>query len=115
MALKAYGLNKCSTCQNALAYLAEKKVAFEFSDYSVEKPSAEQLKKWIKAVGGWEKLLNRASYTWRGLSEADKTDVTEAKAIKLALAHTTLIRRPLIEYADGSVTVGFTTKTKERF
>ncbi len=115
MALKAYGLNKCSTCQNALTYLSEKKVAVDFSDYSVEKPTAAQVKKWIAAVGGWEKLLNRASYTWRGLSDADKTDVTEAKAVKLALAHTTLIRRPLIEHADGSVSVGFTTKVKERF
>jgi arsenate reductase (glutaredoxin) len=115
MALKAYGLNKCSTCQNALTYLADKKVAIDFSDYSVEKPTKEQVAKWMKAVGGWEKLLNRASYTWRGLSEEDKTDVTEAKAIKLALAHTTLIRRPLIEYADGRVTVGFSAKVKELF
>lgn len=115
MALKAYGLEKCSTCQNALAYLDEKKVAIDFTDYSVDKPTKDQVAKWMKAVGGWEKLLNRASYTWRGLSEADKTDVTEAKAIKLALAHTTLIRRPLIEHADGTVTVGFSAKTKERF
>jgi len=115
MALKAYGLNKCSTCQNALAYLDEKKVKVDFSDYSVDKPSKEQVQKWMKAVGGWEKLLNRASYTWRGLSEEDKTDVTKAKAIKLALAHTTLIRRPLIEYSDGTVTVVFSAKTRERF
>jgi arsenate reductase (glutaredoxin) len=115
MALKAYGLNKCSTCQNALEYLAGKKVAIDFSDYSVDKPSKEQVAKWMKAVGGWEKLINRAGYTWRGLPEADKTDVTDAKAVKLALAHTSLIRRPLIEHKDGSVTVGFTAKVKELF
>ncbi len=115
MALKAYGLNKCSTCQNALAFLADKKVAIDFSDYSVDKPTKAQVTKWMRAVGGWEKLINRAGYTWRGLAEADKSDVTEAKAVALALAHTSLIRRPLIEYADGTVTVGFTTKTKERF
>ncbi len=115
MALKAYGLNKCSTCQNALAYLAEKKIAINFSDYSVETPTAAQVQKWMKAVGGWEKLINRAGYTWRGLSEVDKTDVTDAKAVKLALDHTSLIRRPLIEHADGSVTVGFSAKVKELF
>jgi arsenate reductase (glutaredoxin) len=115
MALKAYGLNKCSTCQNALAYLGDRKVAVDFSDYSVDKPSKEQVAKWIKAVGGWEKLINRAGYTWRGLSEADKSDVTDTKAVKLALAHTSLIRRPLIEHADGSVTAGFSAKVKELF
>jgi arsenate reductase (glutaredoxin) len=115
MALKAYGLNKCSTCQDALAYLAERKVAVEFSDYSVETPTKAQIKKWMKAVGGWEKLLNRASYTWRGLAEDEKADVTEEKAVTLAQNHTTLIRRPLIEHADGSVTVGFRPKVKELF
>jgi arsenate reductase (glutaredoxin) len=115
MALNAYGLNKCSTCQNALSYLAERKVSIDFSDYSVEKPTAAQVQKWMKAVGGWEKLINRAGYTWRGLPESDKTDVTEAKAVKLALAHTSLIRRPLIEHADGTVTAGFSAKVKELF
>jgi arsenate reductase (glutaredoxin) len=115
MAIKAYGLKKCSTCQKALAYLDEKKVAVDFSDYSVEKPRKDQVTKWLKAVGGWEKLINRAGYTWRGLSEADKTDVTEAKAVKLAMEHTSLIRRPLIEHKDGSVTVGFSAKVKELF
>jgi arsenate reductase (glutaredoxin) len=115
MTLKAYGLNKCSTCQNALVFLKDKKVGIDFSDYSVDKPTAAQVQKWMKAVGGWEKLLNRAGYTWRGLSEADKTDVTVAKAVKLALAHTSLIRRPLIEHADGSVTVGFSAKVKDLF
>jgi arsenate reductase (glutaredoxin) len=113
MAIKAYGLNKCSTCQDALTYLAERKVAVEFSDYSVETPTKVQIKKWMKAVGGWEKLLNRASYTWRGLSEEDKTDVTEEKAVTLAQNYTSLIRRPLIEHADGTITVGFKPKVKE--
>jgi arsenate reductase (glutaredoxin) len=115
MALKAYGLNKCSTCQNALVFLGDKKVKIDFSDYSVDKPTTAQIQKWMNAVGGWEKLLNRAGYTWRGLSEADKTDMTDAKAVKLALAHTSLIRRPLIEHADGSVTVGFSAKVRELF
>jgi arsenate reductase (glutaredoxin) len=115
MTIKAYGLKKCSTCQNALAYLEEKKVAVDFSDYSVEKPTKTQVAKWMMAVGGWEKLINRAGYTWRGLPEADKTDVTEASAVALAMAHTSLIRRPLIEHADGSVTVGFAAKVKELF
>ena len=115
MALKAYGLTKCSTCQNALAYLADKKVKIDFTDYSVEKPTKEQITKWSKALGGWEKMINRAGYTWRGLPASETEGLTEAKAIKLAMAHTSLIRRPLIEYEDGSVTVGFTNKVKSCF
>jgi arsenate reductase (glutaredoxin) len=115
MKINAYGLKKCSTCQNALTYLAEKKVAVVFSDYAVDKPSKEQVTRWIKALGGWEKLINRAGYTWRGLPASETEGLTDARAVKLALAHTSLIRRPLIEYEDGSVTAGFTTKVKELF
>lgn len=115
MTLKVYGLKKCSTCQDALKWLDAKSVMVEFSDYSVEKPTKAQIKKWMKGVGGWEKLINRAGYTWRGLSEDDKTDVTEEKAITLAQNHTSLIRRPLIEHADGTITVGFKPKVQELF
>ncbi len=115
MKIKAYGLKKCTTCQKALEYLDEKAVAVEFSDYSVEKPTKEQITKWSKALGGWEKMINRAGYTWRGLPASETENLTEAKAVKLAMEHTSLIRRPLIEYEDGSVTVGFTTKVKELF
>ena len=115
MKIKAYGLKKCSTCQKALEFLAEKKVDVEFSDYSVENPTQDQVTKWSKAVGGWEKMINRAGYTWRGLPASETEGLTEAKAVKLVMEHTSLIRRPLIEHEDGSVTVGFTTKVKELF
>ena len=115
MALKAFGLKKCSTCQDALKWLDAKSIAIEFSDYSVDKPTKAQIKKWIKGVGGWGKLINRAGYTWKGLSEEDKADVTEEKAIILAQSHTSLIRRPLIEHADGRITVGFKPKVQELF
>ncbi len=113
--MKAYGLNKCSTCQKALEFLATKKVKVEFTDYAENVPTKEQVAKWSKALGGWEKMINRASYTWRGLPPDVTADLTEAKAQALAIKHTSLIRRPLIEHDDGTVTVGFTTKVKALF
>ncbi len=113
--MKVYGLNKCSTCQKALGFLAEKKVKVEFTDHQATPPSKSQVAAWSTAVGGWEKLINRAGYTWRGLDEADRTDLTEAKVVALATKHTSLIRRPLIEHEDGSVTVGFSQKITELF
>lgn len=110
--MKAYGLKKCSTCQKALAFLDEKKVKYVFTDHQETPPSKTQVAAWSKAVGGWEKLINRAGYTWRGLPKEDTENLTEAKAVALATKHTSLIRRPLIEHGDGSVTVGFTDKVK---
>ena len=113
--MKAYGLKKCSTCQKALAFLDEKKVKYVFTDHQETPPSKTQVAAWSKAVGGWEKLINRAGYTWRGLPKEETENLTEAKAVALATKHTSLIRRPLIEHADGSVTVGFTDKVKALF
>ncbi len=113
--MKVYGLKKCSTCQKALEFLDEKKVKVVFTDHQETPPTKAQVAEWSKAVGGWEKLINKAGYTWRGLPKADTENLTEAKAVALATANTSLIRRPLIEHADRSVTVGFTNVVKALF
>ncbi len=113
--VQAYGLKKCSTCQNALKYLGERKVKVGFTDYSEVKPTREQVARWSKAVGGWEKLVNRSGYTWRGLAKDQVEGLTEAKAVSLVVAHPSLIRRPLIEHDDGTVTAGFFPKIKAMF
>ena len=112
MALKVYGLKKCSTCQKAEDWLSEHKLAFTFTDVKEGDGVTEpQVLGWIKAVGGWEKLVNRAGYTWRGIPEALRNDLSEAGAVSLILANPSLIRRPLIENGDV-VTVGFSEKVK---
>lgn len=113
MALKLYGLAKCSTCQKAIDWLDENKIAHSFSDVKDTPVTKEQVAAWSKKLGGWEKMINRAGYTWRGLPPEKTTDLTEAKAVALAVANPSLIRRPLIEYKDGSVTVGFSKKIQE--
>jgi arsenate reductase (glutaredoxin) len=113
--MKVYGLKKCSTCQKALAFLGEKKVEVVFTDHQETPPTKLQVAQWSKAVGGWEKLINKAGYTWRGLPPEQTENLTEAKAVELATAHTSLIRRPLIEHENGAVTVGFTNVVKALF
>ena len=113
--MKAYGLKKCSTCQKALDFLAEKKIAVVFTDHKESPPTKTQVAAWSKALGGWEKLINRAGYTWRGLPSSETENLTEAAGVALAVKHPSLIRRPLIEHDDGSITVGFAAKVKELF
>lgn len=113
--MKAYGLKKCSTCQKAMDFLDGKQVKYVFTDHQETPPTKAQVATWSKAVGGWEKLINRAGYTWRGLPASETADLTEEKAVALATKNTSLIRRPLIEHDDGSVTVGFSAKVQERF
>jgi Spx/MgsR family transcriptional regulator len=113
MALKLYGLKKCSTCQKAIAWLDDHKIDQSFSDVRETPVTKTKVAKWSKALGGWEKMINRAGYTWRGLPPEKTANLTEEKAVALAVENPSLIRRPLIEHADGSVTVGFSKKIQE--
>ena len=110
--LKLFGLRKCTTCQKAMDHLDKQKTAYSFSDVKESTLSKDQVAKWSKALGGWEKMINRAGYTWRGLPAAKTENLTEAKAVALAVENPSLIRRPLIEHKDGSVTVGFSDKVR---
>lgn len=115
MVLNLYGLKKCSTCQKAIAWLDDHKIGHSFSDVRDLPVAQLQVAKWSKALGGWEKMINRAGYTWRGLPPDQTANLSEADAVALAVENPSLIRRPLIEHEDGSVTVGFSKKIQERF
>ena len=113
MKLKVFGLNKCSTCQKAIAWFDDNNISHHFTDVKEAPLDTSASREMVRsALGGWEKLINRAGYTWRGLSPADTANLTEKKAVALALRNPSLIRRPLIEHGDGSVTVGFSEKVR---
>ena len=104
-----YGLAHCSTCQKAIAWLTEHGVKHRFVDYREHPVPASELKVYASQLG-WEKLVNRASYTWRGLSEAEKSPQSDNDWLALIEANPTLIRRPLLVLADGTAVSGFSAK-----
>jgi arsenate reductase-like glutaredoxin family protein len=57
---------------------------------------------------GWETLLNRKGTTWRKLDPVLQNSVTDAaSAAALMQAHASVIKRPVVQWPDGRVTVGF--------
>jgi Spx/MgsR family transcriptional regulator len=103
--ITVYGLKSCDTCRKALAWLKGEKIAHRFHDLRADGISRAEIARFAKTAG-WEKLLNKASTTWRGLAEAEKEGVTEARAIALMAAHPALIKRPVFE-AGTKIVVGF--------
>jgi len=100
-----YGIKNCDTMKKARAWLDAHGVAYDFHDYKSAGIDRATLQGWCKAVG-WELLLNRAGTTFRALAEADRTDLTETKAIALMLAQPSMIKRPVL--AQGArLLVGF--------
>ena len=91
-----YGLKNCDTCRKALTWLKAEKIAHQFVDFKTDAPAKADVARFAKAVG-WEKLLNKASTTWRALGDEVKADLTEAMAIALMAEHPALIKRPVFE------------------
>jgi len=101
-----HGIPNCDTVKRARAWLAEQGVAYDFHDFKKAGVPAA-LPQWMAALG-WERLLNRAGTTWRKLDEAQRAAVTDAaSAGALMRAQPSVIKRPVLQWADGSLTVGF--------
>ena len=107
MTLKLYGIPNCDTVKRARAFLADRGAQVHFHDFKKAGVPAEHLRRWIDAVG-WERLLNRQGSTWRRLDAATQADVQDAaSATALLTRQPSLIRRPVIEWPNGAITVGF--------
>jgi Spx/MgsR family transcriptional regulator len=105
--LRLHGIPNCDTVKRARAWLAERGVAAHFHDFKRDGVPAERLVLWLAALG-WEKVLNRAGTTWRKLAEAERSGVVDAAtAAALLRREPSLIKRPLVEWPDGTVSVGF--------
>jgi Spx/MgsR family transcriptional regulator len=100
-----YGIKNCETMKKARGWLESKKIAHHFHDYKAAGIDKTALEAWAKRVG-WQVLINRAGTTFRKLSDVDKKDLTERKAVALMLAQPSLIKRPVLD-AKGKLTVGF--------
>ena len=105
MTVEFYGIPNCDTVKKARKWLDGQGIEYAFHDYKKEGADPAKLAEWSKAAG-WEALLNRRGTTFRKLSDADKADIDEGKAIRLMAEHPSMIKRPVIEHAGG-VLVGF--------
>jgi arsenate reductase len=100
-----HGLASCDTTRAARKWLDAQGVPHAFHDVREDGLTHQMVEGWVKQLG-WEKVLNKASTTWRELPAAAKDGIDQKAAVSLLLAHPTLVKRPVLE-RGGSVTVGF--------
>jgi len=101
-----YGIPNCDTVRKARKWLEARGVDYRFHDFRKDGLDPAALRRWAKAAG-WESLLNRRGQTWRKLDPAVRETLDEASALEWMQKEPTLIKRPVVEWPDGSVTVGF--------
>ncbi len=102
-----FGIPNCDTVKKARTWLAEQPLEITFHDFKMQGVPVDLLPGWLAAVG-WETLVNRKGTTWRKLDEATRLAVVDdASATALMLAQPSVIKRPVVVWGDGSVSVGF--------
>lgn len=102
-----YGIPACDTVKRARAWLVAQGIPYTFYDFKKSGVPVERLDAWIAELG-YEILLNRQGTTWRKLDEAAKKGITDAESAKqLMIAQPSVIKRPVIEWGKGRLSVGF--------
>ncbi len=110
MAITLFGIKNCDTVKKARTWLDTHGIAHTFHDYKTAGIDRAHLMEWCK-IFGWEKVLNRAGTTFRGLSDGDKQNLDQAKAVALMLAQPSLIKRPVLMRGKQALAVGFKPET----
>lgn len=102
-----YGIPNCDTVKKARNWLTENGVAHTFHDFKKQGVPEAALDRWL-AAAGHDRLVNRKGTTWRALDEATRAAVVDTVSARaLLLEHASVIKRPVVEWPDGAVTVGF--------
>jgi arsenate reductase (glutaredoxin) len=107
MTITLYGITNCDTVRKARAWLADQGVAYTFHDFAKQGVPPEHLDRWLASADG-SRLLNRQGTTWRKLGIEAQSQADEGRGARaLMLSHPSVIKRPVVEWTDGEVTVGF--------
>ena len=107
-----YGIPNCSSVKKARDYLDSHRIDYIFFDFKKIDVSELLLANWLTQLSV-DKLINRASLTWRGLDATTKLglpdvgQINNSAFIKLMQNQPTVIKRPILEKDDKIISVGF--------
>ena len=107
MTITLYGIPNCDTVKKARAWLQAQGSDAQFVDFKKGGVPPARLDAWLASVG-WEALLNRKGTTWRKLADDEREAVVDSvSARRLMLEQPSVIKRPVVEWNDARITVGF--------
>lgn len=95
-----YGLKTCDTCRKAVKALTAAGHDVRLVDLRAVPLSPTQIEAFVTAFG--DKIVNRRSTTWRGLSERERA----RPEADLIAAHPSVMKRPVID-AGGPLYLGW--------
>lgn len=99
-----YAIPNCDTVKKARAFLDQKKVDYQFSDFKKIKPTADQIENWKAFMG--ELPVNKKGTTYKKVK--DKYEALSEKAkIAFIIENASMIKRPVLEKNGKIIAIGF--------
>ena len=106
-----YGIPNCDTVKKARVWLTEQGLVHIFHDFKKQGVPIDKLPAWASSVG-WDRLLNRQGTTWRKLDAATQASTNSPQGLQVLMVNNpSVIKRPVVEWQNGDVTVGFDSDT----
>ena len=100
-----YGIPNCDTVKKAQKWLDSHNVSYQFHDFRKDGIDSATVSTWLETLG-WDKVVNKRSTTWRGLSDETKTNMNAQLALTEILQQPTLIKRPVVD-TGKAILIGF--------
>ena len=100
-----YGIKTCSTVGKARKFMKIHEIAFDFVDYKVTPVDEEKIRYWLEHVE-MAQLFNTKGKKYRDLGLKALNLDDEGKIAWMAKENY-LLKRPVIEYGEGKVLVGY--------
>ena len=95
-----YGIPNCDTIKRCKKWLIENNIEYQFYDYKKQQCPKQLIDNFLKHFS-YEELINTRGTTWRKLPDAVKSSLSETTAIGLMQEQPSMIKRPIIETANG--------------
>ncbi|MGP4123306.1 MAG: ArsC family reductase [Sodalis sp. (in: enterobacteria)] len=113
--VRLYGIKNCDTIKKAIRWLDEQQVPYRFHDYRDNGFNVDLLQRFIELLG-WQSLLNTRGSPWRKLSDQQYAEAGNARgAASMMLKQPVIIKRPLLQIADGPLLLGFSLQDFQQF
>ena len=106
--MRFFGLKSCDTCRKAQKALIAAGYTPEVIDVRADGVSAHDRQQIVGQFA--EAAINRASTTWRGLTDEEKAGDT----VTLLATYPTLMKRPVIEH-EGHWTIGWKADVQAKY
>ncbi|MEG1365209.1 MAG: arsenate reductase family protein [Cetobacterium sp.] len=105
---------KCSTCANARKWLESRNIEFKDRQIVEDRPTVEELKRFIKISGQpIKKFFNTSGILYREMNLKDKVaTASEDELLEILASNGMLVKRPLL-ITENKVLIGFIEKEWE--